>query len=192
MNPRRLVPIALLTAMLAACGDSKQTSDRARSAPAVPAPGERRSALELPAGVPLKATGAADPGAARVVRAWAGALRAGDIAAASALWAVPSKVQNGTPVLRLSSASAVRVFNEALPCGSVVTSTGGAPHDFTVVTVRLTRRRGADCASGVGAVARTAIRVQDAKITEWYRLPDDPDAPGLLPPPDEPVDSTTI
>lgn len=180
--------IVLCAALLAGCGGSSDGPAAARTEPGDPVPGDP---LELPADVPLRPSRAADRAQAAVVRAWARALRAGDIEAASALWAVPSRVQNGTPVLRLTTARAVQVFNGTLPCGSVVTSAGGAGRDFTIATVRLTRRRGADCGSGVGATARTAIRVRGGRITEWYRLPDDPDAPGLLPPADD-AGSTTV
>jgi len=36
-----------------------------------------------------------------------------------------------------------------------------------------------------------AILVREGRIVEWYRLPDDPDAPGLRPPPDD-IESTTV
>ncbi len=190
--PRRvLVSMALcLAAPLAACGGSSDGADQARTQTVVPrvAPAPR-SPLELPKGIPLNATGPADPAGARVVRAWSTALRGGDVAAATALWAVPSKVQNGTPVLTLSSRTYVRIFNASLPCGSVVTSTGGAPRGFTITTFRLTQRKGARCDAAAGATARSAVRVRDGKIVEWYRLPDDPDAPGLR---TDDIDSTTI
>lgn len=179
-----------LAAALSACGGASDGSDQARTQTAAPelAPAPR-TPLELPKGTPLSATGAADPGGARVVRAWSDALRGGDIAAATALWAVPSKVQNGTPVLTLSSRALVRAFNASLPCGSVVTSTGGAGRDFTITTFRLTQRTGARCDAGSGATARSAVRVRDGKIVEWYRLPDDPDSPS---PRTDGIDATTI
>ena len=40
-----------------------------------------------------------------------------------------------------------------------------------------------------GARARTAIRVRDGKIVEWYRLPNDPDAPR---PQSEDPDATVV
>jgi hypothetical protein len=123
-----------------------------------------------------------------VVRAWSAALRAGDVDAATALWAVPSKVQNGTPVLTLSSLAYVRVFNASLPCGSVVTSTGGAK-GFTIATFRLTSRKGSMCDAAAGASARSAILVRGGKIVAWYRLPDDPDDPGLR---TDDIDATTV
>jgi hypothetical protein len=177
--------IVLSAALLAAgCGGSSSDGEQARTQ-TVPQRDDGNP-LELPANVPLKPSGKADAGQASVIRAWSGAMRAGDVVRASALWAVPAKVQNGTPVLTLPDRAHVLIFNAALPCGSVVTATGGAARGFTIATFRLTRRRGADCGSGTGNTARTAIRVRDGKIAEWYRLPDDPDAPGLDPPPAPP------
>jgi len=97
-------------------------------------------------------------------------------------------------VLTLSSRSDVRIFNDALSCGSIVTSAGGAKRGFTIATVRLTRRKGADCGTGTGHSARTAILVRDGRIAEWYRLPDDPDAPRAQPdaPADDAADTTVI
>jgi hypothetical protein len=191
--PRRaLVSTALCLAVpFAACGGSSSDEPgQARTqsvAPEVsPAP---RNPLELPAGIPLSATGPADAAGARVVRAWSKALREGDIAAATALWAVPSKVQNDTPVLTLSSRDYVRLFNASLPCGSVVTSAGGAGKGFTIATFRLTQRKGSRCDAAAGATARSAILVRRGKIVEWYRLPDDPASPS---PRTDDVDSTTV
>jgi hypothetical protein len=176
----------LCTLALAACGDSAKEA----KAPATTPRTGPRSPLELPANVPLKPARAAAAADARVVRAWSAAMRAGDVHAASALWSVPSKVQNGTPVLTLSSRAEVLFFNGSLPCGSSVSSVGGAK-GFTITTFRLTERKGGDCDATTGATARTAIRVRNGKIAEWYRLPDDPDAPGLTPgAPD--VEATTV
>ncbi|MGH2919653.1 MAG: hypothetical protein ACRDLS_13800 [Solirubrobacteraceae bacterium] len=174
----RLVPISVICAVaLSACDDGDEARPP-QSTPdgATPQRDERRPP-GLPSGVPLRASGAADPARAKVIRDWAGALRGGDVAAASALWGVPSIVQNGTPVLTLRSRADVRLFNRSLPCGAIVTAARGAARDFTIVTVRLTQRRGGDCGTGIGNSARTAIRVRGAKIVEWYRLPDDPDGP---------------
>ena len=188
MTARPLASIAVCVAALCACGTAPDDTARTRTT----APRDEGNPLELPANVPHKASRTADPAQAAVIRAWSAAMRAGDVAAASALWAVPAKVQNGTPVLTLPDRRHVRFFNGTLPCGSVVTATGGAPRGFTITTFRLTRRRGGDCGSGTGATARAAIAVRGGKIAEWYRLPDDPDAPGLQPPPDEDVDSTLV
>jgi len=183
-----LAAVVLGAALVAGCGGSSGDDQASKTtAPRLsPAP---RNPLQLPAGIPLESTGPADPQSARVVRAWSSALRSGDVAAATALWAVPSKVQNGTPVLEMPTRRHVQVFNASLPCGSVVTSTGAAPEDFTITEFRLTQRRGAQCDAATGATARSAIRVRDGKIVEWYRLPDDPNAPGAQP---NDIDATTI
>ncbi len=195
MQLRGLATAGVCALALSACGTSAGPADQASTQTAAPKaqttpPAEQRDQRELPDGVPLKASRAADPAGARVVRAWAAAMRAGDVDAANELWHAPAKVQNGTPVLTLSNPAEIAVFNGSLPCGSVVTAAGGAPGGFVIATVRLTRRNGADCGSGTGNSARTAIRVRDGRIVEWYRLPDDPDAPGLLPQPD--VESSTV
>ncbi|MGI8728895.1 MAG: hypothetical protein ACR2LK_02705 [Solirubrobacteraceae bacterium] len=171
-------PLAL--ALLAGCGGAQQPSAGTTERPAQPSP---RAApadpdpLALPARVPLQATGAADPAAVTVIRSWSNAMRRSEISRASALWAVPAKIQNATPVVALASRADVRTFNESLACGSVLTDAGGADGGFTIATFRLTERPRGNCGSGVGASARTAIRVREGRITEWYRLADDPDAP---------------
>ncbi len=199
MLPRALMTMVACAVVLSACGGSSDTAATAGSQATTPgaAPdrqGGASSPLELPADVPSKPTSTADPQRVKVIRAWSDALRRGDVAAASAAWAVPAKVQNGSPVLTLSSRSDVRIFNDALSCGSIVTSTGGAKGGFTIATVRLTSRKGADCGTGTGHSARTAILVRDGKIAEWYRLPDDPDAPRSAPdaPAADPADTTVI
>jgi len=93
-------------------------------------------------------------------------------------WAVPAKVQNGTPLLTLDTKDKVRVFNDALSCGAVLTAAGaGGKSGFTILAMKLTERPGGDCGTGTGKRARTAIFVRDGKIAEWYRIPDDPSAP---------------
>jgi hypothetical protein len=192
--PVRLVSIVVLCSILVcACGGSGDDGDRAKAPTSTtqttPRDEELRDALGFPDDVPLRASGAADPAQAKVIRDWTDALRGGDVAGASALWALPSTVQNVTPALKLRSRADVRAFNRSLPCGAVVTTSAGAAHGFTIITVRLTKRRGADCGTGAGGVARTAIRVRDGKIAEWYRLPDDPDGPA--PSPDTTAGPTT-
>lgn len=151
------VPALLCVVLLAACGGG--ASD---------AGGQRRTSP------PAAGAAAADPGAVKVIRQWSDALRRNDIALASSLWATPSRVQNGTPVITLRSAAAVRLFNDSLSCGSRLVSALRAPHGFTVAVFKLTERPGGDCGSGTGHTARTAIRVRNGKIAGWYRLPDNP------------------
>ena len=117
----------------------------------------------------------ADAAEARVVRAWADALRHGHVAAAAAYFALPAVVANGSPPLRLPTRAAVRGFNRSLPCGARLVATEPTPHGFLVATFRLTERPGAgECGSGTGGLARVAIRVRDGHITEWLRIEDAP------------------
>jgi hypothetical protein len=179
------------TLLLAACGGGGH-DDAGRPAPQPaarlsPAP---RGPGDLPARIPLEGTGPGNPAAIKVIRLWSEALRRSDVTAASALWAVPSRVQNGTPVIPLASLQDVRTFNGSLSCGSqLVSALGARGSAFVVAVFKLTKRPGADCGSGTGQRARTAIRVRAGKIVEWYRLPDDPDAPApaTSPPPAGPV-----
>ena len=171
----------LSTLLLAACGGGDDNGGGGQAAtpqPAAPLSPTPQGPRDLPARIPLEGTRPGDPAAIKVIRLWSEALRRSDVKAASALWAVPSKVQNGTPVIPLASASDVRAFNGSLSCGSQLVSALGAKGSaFIVAEFKLTKRPGADCGTGTGQRARTAIRVKDGKIAEWYRLPDDPDAP---------------
>jgi hypothetical protein len=63
--------------------------------------------------------------------------------------------------------------NVSLSCGAVATQMGAAGV-YTIVTFRLTERKGGNCGTGVGGKARGAIRVERRHIKEWYRLPDEP------------------
>lgn len=196
MLPRSPVAAAatlLCVALLAGCGggDSEERDPAAATPPPAqstdPQPQPRSEGpLAIPRGVPLRESTTGDPAAIKVIRLWSEALRRSDVALAASFWAVPAKVQNGTPVLTLATAAQVRAFNGSLPCGSMLTSGLGAPRGFTIAIFRLTRRPGADCGTGTGQHARTAIRVRNGKIAEWYRLPDDPNAP--LPAPDAPAE----
>jgi hypothetical protein len=119
---------------------------------------------------------------AAVIRRWSNTLRAGDVAAAARLFAVPATVANGGAPQRLTTREAIRVFNQSLPCGARLLRTRHKD-GYTVATFRLTERRGGDCGSGVGVVAATAFVVHRGRILEWLRLPD----PGAAPP----VDTST-
>jgi hypothetical protein len=93
------------------------------------------------------------------------------VARATSYWGVPARVQNGTPVLTLSSRSEVRAFNGSLSCGAVLTGSGAA-RGFTIAAFRLTERRGGNCAGGTGQTAETALQVRAGRIVGWFRLPD--------------------
>jgi hypothetical protein len=112
-----------------------------------------------------------------VIRGWADALRAGDVARASRYFAIPSVVSNGTPPIRLTSRSEVEFFNRTLPCGARVEQTEDTGA-FVVATVELTERPGRGrCGQGVGGEARTAFLIRGGKIRQWRRVvEEEPDA----------------
>jgi hypothetical protein len=114
--------------------------------------------------------GGADPKSVEVIRNWADELRAGDVAAASERFALPSVVQNGTPALRLTNRGEVEAFNRSLPCGARLTA-AVATGKFTVATFVLTERPGpGECGDGVGEAATTAFVIRDGLITQWRRV----------------------
>jgi hypothetical protein len=163
-------PSALLLALvlLAGCGGGE--GERAETAPPKPPP-EIDGTSPI---VPTEATGPAPPGAERVVRSWAAAIREAQFERAADLFAPNAKVQNGGDVERLKTRDFALVWNASLPCGATVENVGGA-RGYAIVDFRLTERRGGSCGSGIGNAARSAIRVEDGKITGWYRLPDPPE-----------------
>ena len=116
--------------------------------------------------------GGADPETVQVIKSWADELRAGDVAAASKRFALPSVVQNGTPPLRLNTRDEVEAFNRSLPCGAKLTE-AAAVDRFTIATFELTERPGpGECGSGVGESAKTAFVVREGLITQWRRVVD--------------------
>lgn len=197
---RRLLALSAVLCVvgLTACGDDgddpggSSTPEAGgvqapRSTPAPPEQGAQTpppaaSALALPPGVPTTPvrdrTSDEDR---RVIQGWLRALSAGDIARAASFFAEPSQVQNGTPVITLRSLTDRAAFNLALPCGARGVRFGSRD-GYTVMEFLLTERPGGDCGGATGQSARGAIKVDDGKITEWYRLADDPGAG-----PDEPV-----
>jgi hypothetical protein len=165
-------------------GEERPAATRTPAAPRPQAPAS--DPLALPAGIPRSATGPADAGAARTIRRWARALQGGDVARAVSYWALPAKIQNGTPVLTLRSRQDLRLFNGSLACGAVLTGAGAA-RGYTIATFRLTERPGGDCGGGTGQTARTAVLVRGGRIAAWYRLPDAGTPPGAGTAPDAPI-----
>ncbi|MEA2253059.1 MAG: hypothetical protein QOC78_2624 [Solirubrobacteraceae bacterium] len=180
------VALAVLAGVGCGGGSSNTTSSTAASSTqAQPAPTPPPDPLALPRGVPDHATGPAQASSRRVIDGWLRALRHGEVKRAAHYFALPSKFQNGTPVLTVDSEIEREAINVALPCGAVATSMGGAGA-FTIVGFRLVERAGGNCGSGVGGRARGAIRVEHGKIKEWYRLPDR-QAPQAAPAPTGPA-----
>lgn len=162
----RAAPTATTTARPATTTDTAPPSGTSPAPGAVPAPG-------VPRGVPRRGTGRPRLASTTVILRWSRALRAGHLSRAAAAFAVPSRVQNATPVVVLRSRADARAFNAALPCGAVPTDFRGAG-GWTIVTFHLTERVGGDCQGAAGQPARCAIRVRHGRITDWFRLPDRP------------------
>jgi hypothetical protein len=140
---RRTVALLCL-ALVAGCGGGGDDGDAAKPAAKGPSP-------------------------EAVVRGWAEDLRSGDVDAASARFAIPSIVANGTPEIRLETREQVQFFNNSLPCGGRVTKTTRHA-GLVIATFELTNRPGGHC-DGVGHSAKTAFEVKRGKITRWLRVP---------------------
>jgi hypothetical protein len=114
-------------------------------------------------------------GEVRVIRGWADALRAGRVKEAAAFFAVPTTVLDGTnPKRSLPDKAAVLEFNRGLPCGAQLVEAVRGQGRFVIATFRLTERSGPGAQSGcsVGALAATAILIEDMHIVQWLREPD--------------------
>jgi hypothetical protein len=177
--------VALLAALsvtaAAGCGGAQKTATTPPTVASGRAPGPSPSDLALPPGVPDASTGPAAAADRHVINDWLRALRSGNVKRAAHYFALPSKFQNATPVLTVHSEKERIAINVSLPCGAVATEMGGAGV-YTIVTFRLTERRGGNCGTGVGGKARGAIRVERRHIKEWYRLPDEPGGAQQAPP----------
>ncbi len=157
---------------LAACGGGSHAAPTTRAEPPT------YSAVSPAAGIPARRH-ASPPDDERVIRRWAAHLRAGEIARAARLFALPAVTQiaPGSPIVELRTRAQARSFNAALPCGAELLLTEpmrgqGAP-GLMVGAFRLTERRGATC-DGPGATARVGFFVDDGRITSWVRLSDTP------------------
>lgn len=105
----------------------------------------------------------------QVIEDWADTLSTGDEEGASAYFAVPSVVANGTPPITLKSHDAVVAFNQSLPCGAKLVK-AEPDGDLIDATFRLKDRPGGSCGPGAGGLAGTAFEIKDGKITQWRRL----------------------
>jgi hypothetical protein len=172
---------ALSVTAAVGCGGAQKSSTTPPTVANDPGPTPAVSDLALPPGVPDESTGPAAVSARRVINDWLKALRRGDVKRAAHYFALPSKFQNATPVLTVDNEQERLAVNLSLSCGAVATEMGGAGV-YTIVTFRLTERKGGNCGTGVGGKARGAIRVERRHIKEWYRLPDDPGGAQQAPP----------
>lgn len=195
------LPAVLFAILVGAVGCGGGDSERrAASVPTVsarpdgssgraPTDTEVRRALRLPERVPLRATGDAPGEEAAVVRRWLEALSDGRVREAAALFAIPSRFQNFSSVALIRSARQALTVTSSLPCGARVEEITGAD-GYVLYQATLTDRPGGACGQGVGGVVRGAVKVQEGRMTEWYRLPDAQAAPDGLP--DTPSDGTAI
>jgi hypothetical protein len=120
-------------------------------------------------------------GEVRVIRGWADALRAGQLAKASSFFAIPAHVLDGTnPLRELPDRQAVRQFNRGLPCGAQLVEAVRGQGWFVRATFKLTERTGpgARPCTGAGNLAETIFLIENRHIVQWLRQPDPPQAGG--------------
>jgi hypothetical protein len=126
-----------------------------------------------------------------VIRAWANALRRGDVRRAAGYFALPSQFVNGpdsgagVPVIAIHTFGQAEAVNATLPCGAEFISADQRGR-YVNVLFRLTDRPGpgGGCGSGTGQLARTNFVIAGDRIVQWIRAPYDPgdNRPGGLPP----------
>ena len=115
-------------------------------------------------------------GEVRVIRGWADALRAGRVKEAADFFAVPALVarRHQPAALAARTRPTVLEFNRGLPCGARLVDAVRGEGKFVIATFRLTERSGPGAQPGcsVGALAATAILIEDKHIVQWLREPD--------------------
>lgn len=175
-----------MASLAVGCGSGRShTQTRAqrvtttRTSPAKPAPlvnPDQPLPAPGPTGRPAATT------AVDVIRAWADALRHGDVQAAARYFALPSVMVNGTDttgqtvVITIDTHTEAEVANATLPCGARLLSADQRGR-YVNALFRLTGRPGlggTDCGGGVGTTARTNFVIAHGRIVEWLRAPDDP------------------
>jgi hypothetical protein len=169
---------ALLAVGVCACGSGGDRSEPRASG------SERLTVREVPGSAKVR-TGKPTRAEVAVIRGWAKALRAGHVAEAARLFALPAHVADGTrPMLTLEGRDAVVRFLRRLPCGGRLVATERGHDSLVIATFRLTERRGGHCADGVGGVAAAGFLIRGRRITHWVRV----EVPG---PPRQPDASTS-
>ena len=175
-RPRQLLLLSLVT-LVAGCGGGSHSTPTTAANATTPAykPPQRDYRNYYPPG-----THKPSAAVARVITRWSNALRAGHVRRAAAYFAVPSTVQNASPLIRLRSKRAVLEWNRALPCGAHVVKVI-AGQRYAVATFVLTERPGSEGCGATGKLAATAFLVRHGKIVEWRRV--------LVPPPLGPAEN---
>jgi hypothetical protein len=186
-GPTAGLAVACAAAALVGCGGRSSTLGPGTPTPSsslsappdaqgsreAPPAGPPTDDLGLPPHVPLHARSGARARDVAVIRRWIDELRAGRVEQAAREFNLPSRFQNGTPVLWLTLPGDRIEANRGFNCGGRLVTAGGAGA-YVVISLRLVERPGARCGSWVGHTARAAIRVDHGAIVEFYRLPDDP------------------
>ncbi len=125
----------------------------------------------------------------RVIISWANALRNGNVAAAAALFKLPSAMINGLAangglsVIVIHNLAQAEAAQRTLPCGARFISADQRGR-FVNALFQLTGRvgpGGSKCTGGVGETARTNFLIEDGRIVDWIRAPDDPGDNGSPP-----------
>jgi hypothetical protein len=113
----------------------------------------------------------ADPASVATIRGWVNAERLTKLDAAASFFSLPVIVLNGPEPLLLRTRTAVRQWNESLPCGAALLRAVDV-RGWTVARFRLTDRSGGHC-DGPGGTASTAFAMRKGKIAIWIRVRDD-------------------
>ena len=122
--------------------------------------------------------GAGVPGSAvAVIKGWADALRAGQLARASAYFAHPSAMINGIDaaghltLIRILTDHDALIADESLPCGARLRRTArNGP--YIEADFELTSRTGAGAnSSGCAGPARVDFLISGGHIVRWLRAP---------------------
>jgi hypothetical protein len=181
---RALLPVTLMIAALlaAGCGAgtslvTRASSTRGRHASAGGSKARRRAGGAAATPAPAPTGGAADPAAVKVIEGWSSALRRGEVRTAALYFRIPSVFFNGPgSLVTIHNLAEAEAANEGLPCGARFISADQRGR-YVNALFRLTGRSGpggSACGSGPGETARTDFVIDDGRITEWIRAPDDP------------------
>ncbi len=188
-----MAPVVAMLAMLAsACGGSGGQPPASHAASKhAPVQASRKP---LPGGltsIPAPGPTGRSPSAAdvRVIVGWANALRHGNVAAAAAMFKLPSALINGPDangelsVIVIHNLAQAEAAEQSLPCGAKFISADQRGR-FVNALFSLTGRTGpggSNCAGGVGETARTNFLIENGQIVDWIRAPDDPGDNGSPP-----------
>lgn len=155
-----VVMLIVMAGLIAGCGSGRPTSPSGRGASGRPV-GSPEEAAQL-----------------NVIRAWAGALRRGDVRAAARYFALPSVFANGVGsnggllAVVIHTEREAQAVNGSLPCGALLISARQQGR-YVRAEFRLTNRSGpgAGCGSGTGQRAYTDFVITHGRIVEWIRAP---------------------